>query len=480
MHPARPSQSLLGTMLGASQGHADDGGRAISFTQEKVQAREEVVDKMAEFVTEFASVQELGIFEQNYEGAARRVGQPAARDAAQSQDTEKSTIRPASPSTWDPASSGVLGSWVASPVLTRLERILDLEEKQGWRNRRRHRRLAGSAERWSADASAEGWTRHRSTRWSRHARDGAATPQTARRSPRRSGARRPATTPPAQTAGAGRAARPAATEAQVNDDAATPLEIPAGEGTAAACAGTGQERPPGRHDGPPWPGYGLRGRRGDGTMKTGNPAAGATHVNPGAHCLAEGLERRNPQDLQARATIISGVGRSDCRATGTAGHREGPRTRCGICPARYDDFSQIRTIDSLRPGEQVTIIANLWDVRERKIGMNRAVVQGILGDSTGTLNATWWNKWDHQQNSGRPGSTLRFSGKVRLYMGQKTLDKPGFEDLDEERGNGAHVARLPPPPKVLNNRLRTLIFDALDAWRPACRRPAASAFLRAR
>ncbi len=61
-----PSQSLLGTMLGIKAMLMMEDGHLV--TQEKVQTREEVVDKMAEFVTEFASVQELGIFEQNYEG----------------------------------------------------------------------------------------------------------------------------------------------------------------------------------------------------------------------------------------------------------------------------------------------------------------------------------------------------------------------------------------------------------------------------
>ncbi|MFN3979795.1 MAG: DNA helicase RecG, partial [Caldilinea sp.] len=58
-------------------------------------------------------------------------------------------------------------------------------------------------------------------------------------------------------------------------------------------------------------------------------------------------------------------------------------------------------------------------------------MQAILGDSTGTLHAAWWNKWIAKQL--KPGLTLRFSGKVGLYMGQKTLDNPVFEELDDER-----------------------------------------------
>lgn len=59
------SQSLLGTMLGIKAMLMMEDGRLM--TQEKVQTREEVVEKLTEFVTEFASVQELGVFEHNYD-----------------------------------------------------------------------------------------------------------------------------------------------------------------------------------------------------------------------------------------------------------------------------------------------------------------------------------------------------------------------------------------------------------------------------
>lgn len=60
-----PSQSLLGTMLGIKAMLMMEDGRLM--TQEKVQTRDEVVEKLIEFVTEFASVQELGVFEHNYD-----------------------------------------------------------------------------------------------------------------------------------------------------------------------------------------------------------------------------------------------------------------------------------------------------------------------------------------------------------------------------------------------------------------------------
>ncbi|MBK8049672.1 MAG: DegV family EDD domain-containing protein [Anaerolineales bacterium] len=60
------SQSLLGSMLGIKAMLMMEDGRLV--TQEKVQTREEVVEKLHEFVVEFASVRELGVLHHAYEG----------------------------------------------------------------------------------------------------------------------------------------------------------------------------------------------------------------------------------------------------------------------------------------------------------------------------------------------------------------------------------------------------------------------------
>ncbi len=59
------SQSLLGTMLGIKAMLMIEDGRLV--TQEKVQTREEVTEKLHEFVAEFASLREIGILHHSYE-----------------------------------------------------------------------------------------------------------------------------------------------------------------------------------------------------------------------------------------------------------------------------------------------------------------------------------------------------------------------------------------------------------------------------
>lgn len=59
------SQSVLGTMLGIKAMLMMEEGKLA--TLEKVQTRDEVVDKLFEFVAEFAKVQSLGVLQHNYE-----------------------------------------------------------------------------------------------------------------------------------------------------------------------------------------------------------------------------------------------------------------------------------------------------------------------------------------------------------------------------------------------------------------------------
>ena len=65
------SQSLLGAMLGIKAMLMMEDGWLV--TQEKVQTREEVVDKLFEFVAEFARVNHVGVMQHNYEKPRARL-----------------------------------------------------------------------------------------------------------------------------------------------------------------------------------------------------------------------------------------------------------------------------------------------------------------------------------------------------------------------------------------------------------------------
>ena len=62
--PIGASQSILGTMLGLKAMIVMEQGRLVPL--EKVQTREEVVDKLYEFVAEFATAEQVGIVQHGY------------------------------------------------------------------------------------------------------------------------------------------------------------------------------------------------------------------------------------------------------------------------------------------------------------------------------------------------------------------------------------------------------------------------------
>ncbi len=129
-------------------------------------------------------------------------------------------------------------------------------------------------------------------------------------------------------------------------------------------------------------------------------------------------------------------------------------------PSRYDDFSRLRSIAEMQPGEQVTVAANLWKLENRKLGMNREMVQAVLNDGTGTLRATWWSKWIASKLE--IGLSYRFSGKVGLHMGFKTLESPVFEPMESsEIANGPILPVYPLTEGLTSKTLGELAEQAM-------------------
>lgn len=196
--------------------------------------------------------------------------------------------------------------------------------------------------------------------------------------------------------------------------------------------------------------------------EVGIPAPEPTHVARERIRRRQAASRRSAEDLFAPVTTLSGVGSSTAEQLARLGIHQVIDLIWHL-PHRHDDFSQQRTIAQLRPGDQVTVVANVWEVSERKISMKRQMVQAVLSDGTGTLKAHWWNKY--VRNQLKPGTTMRFSGKVGLFLGHKTLENPAFEDVDEEMVATGRLTPVYPLTEGLSNKkLRTLIKTALDEY----------------
>ena len=314
---------------------------------------------------------------------------------------------------------------MATNALNRLRNIFALEEKTGWRDRAVVGGMAALQERWRNDALADGveagLVREIGTRLLRYAEAAEAERQPIAQSVLRL---LDNPTPPLRQAQETAAPDPAL--AAIDQVASSQTERPSrpAQMPEAAIAPAGPTPTTRRREEP-----------------VASPPPSAA------------------EKLDAPVTTLRGVG--PARAEQLA--RLGIETVWDLIwhlPSRYDDFSRLRSIAEMQPGEQVTVAANLWKLENRKLGMNREMVQAVLNDGTGSLRATWWTKWIAAKLE--IGQSYRFSGKVGLHMGYKTLESPVFEPMESsEIANGPILPVYPLTEGLTSKMLGDLAEQAM-------------------
>ncbi len=134
-----------------------------------------------------------------------------------------------------------------------------------------------------------------------------------------------------------------------------------------------------------------------------------------------------------------------------------------LFPRRYVDYSNLRPISSLQRGDEVTILATVWEVGERRLRSGQKAAMAIVADATGTLQAMWYNPYVLKQL--KSDRLIALSGRVDLYMGRFVLTNPEWEPLDKELVHTGRLVPIYPLTKDLSQRwLRQRIKQAVDAW----------------
>lgn len=110
-------------------------------------------------------------------------------------------------------------------------------------------------------------------------------------------------------------------------------------------------------------------------------------------------------------------------------------------PRRYDDYSELKTINRLWYGEEVTIIATVDEVNVRTVRSGRMkLTEATVSDGTGSLRVTWFNQpWIARKL--KPGQAVVLSSKVDQYLGKLTMSNPEWEPLETEQ---LHTNRIVP------------------------------------
>lgn len=192
-------------------------------------------------------------------------------------------------------------------------------------------------------------------------------------------------------------------------------------------------------------------------------------VLPSVDQMPEQVEP-DPQGLRQTTRTIHGVG----SATGARLEKLGAETIWDLLyvfPRRYDDYSLLKPINRLQYGDQVTVIGTIWETRARRTRNNAVLVQSIISDGTGKIQATWFNQpWLKEQLEA--GSQIVISGTVEQYLGRKVFNSPEWEPLSEDLLRTGRIVPVYPLTEGLgSNKMRQIMKEAVDTWAPRVPEP---------
>jgi ATP-dependent DNA helicase RecG len=173
-----------------------------------------------------------------------------------------------------------------------------------------------------------------------------------------------------------------------------------------------------------------------------------------------------PAALSASTTVLPGVGPRHAQTL----------TRLGLhtlgdmlynYPRRYDDYTQLKPIQRLWYGEEVTVIGTVESVITRPIrGGRHQIIEAIVSDGTGALRITWFNQpWIAKRLL--DGAQIVLSGKIDQYLGRLTMNSPEWEPLEQQN---LHTNRIVPvyslTANITQRWLRRLMYEVVTYWAP--------------
>jgi ATP-dependent DNA helicase RecG len=178
------------------------------------------------------------------------------------------------------------------------------------------------------------------------------------------------------------------------------------------------------------------------------------------------LKAQDPVDplagLEAPLTVLRGVGPETAKDYERLGLHT-LRDMLLYFPRRYDNYSKMKTINRLEYGEECTLIATVWEVRERKFRANRTMLKVVLADGTGMIEVTEFNPY--RKSLLVQGRQVVVSGRVDQYLGRLTIVPREWERLDVELLNTGRIVPVYGLTEGIYQRaMRNLTAQVVNYW----------------
>ncbi len=170
-----------------------------------------------------------------------------------------------------------------------------------------------------------------------------------------------------------------------------------------------------------------------------------------------------PQSIDSPITVVKGISSSLAARFSKLGVRT-VRDLLYFFPHRHLDYSQRKTISQLTEGNEETIIANVWQAQETRLGGRRST-EAIVGDETGNVRIVWFNN-PYLARKLLTNTRVVISGRVSLYKGRHVFESPEWELVEEKEL--IHVGRLVPLYSLTQGlrprQVRKLMKEVVDQW----------------
>jgi len=167
--------------------------------------------------------------------------------------------------------------------------------------------------------------------------------------------------------------------------------------------------------------------------------------------------------LDAPVSVIRGIGEKQAVNLERLGVRT-IRDLLYLFPRRYEDYSQLKPINQLNYGEEVTIVAKVIDVQVLRPPRGRVMTEVIVSDTTGVLRLLWFNQ-TYVTRYLKPGVFISISGKVDNYRGRPVLYHPDYEPIDQQQLNTNRIVPIYPLTAQITQRwLRKTQFNVVHYW----------------
>ncbi len=171
--------------------------------------------------------------------------------------------------------------------------------------------------------------------------------------------------------------------------------------------------------------------------------------------------------LDTPITFLKGVGERRAEAFRRLGVLSA-RDLLFHIPHRYEDASTVRSINSLRIGEDATVIGTVVSKGVLPTRKGLRIFQAVVQDASGLIEASWPGQ-PFLDRSINKGDVLLLSGSVRFYHGRQLMPREWVNLGADDSGTaeGRVLAVYPATDGLSFKQIRAVIDKHLDTLVPA-------------